>query len=103
MSGVGVVVGGGSIEMGKQIYRFKTEGWAQDVGCADINNMNRIPQAYANQIISQSSLLRKMWVEHVSENCADSHHITVTECYTFKYLNFNGKFKFEVRLKIHRA
>ena len=30
--------GGGYIKMGKKFYRFKTEGWAQDVGCADIKN-----------------------------------------------------------------
>ena len=29
--------GGGSIKMGKIFYRIKTESWAQDVGCADIN------------------------------------------------------------------
>ena len=34
MSGVGC--GGGLYRNGKKIYRFKTEGWAQDVGCADI-------------------------------------------------------------------
>ena len=27
---------GGSIKMGKKIYRFKTESWAQDVSCANI-------------------------------------------------------------------
>ena len=26
--------------MGKNPYRFKTEGWAQDVGCADIIKEN---------------------------------------------------------------
>ena len=32
----GWVGGGGSIKMGKKVYRFKTESWAQDVSCADI-------------------------------------------------------------------
>ena len=33
----GGVVVVGVYKNGKKIYRFKTEGWAQDVGCADIN------------------------------------------------------------------
>ena len=49
----GGVVVGGVYKIGKKNYRFKTEGWAQDVGCADIIS-SLTPQMSVSLILNQS-------------------------------------------------
>ena len=58
---------GGSIKMGKKIYRFKTECWAQDVGCADVKKFSAFERVFCQLLLRHIPRIICMpWVMNTS-------------------------------------